>query len=44
MIAERMRKECPVFVQGTRDRHKMVESVVDIIRRVEEDSSGVDEQ
>jgi len=44
MMAERVRKECPTFVERTRDRHMMVESIMDIIKRVENDSSGVDEQ
>jgi len=37
MMAERVRKECPTFIE-------MVESIMDIIHRVEEDSSGVDDQ
>ena len=44
MMAEQVRKECPTFIKRTRDRHMMVESIMDIIKRVEDDSSGVDEQ
>ena len=44
MMAERVRKECPTFIEKPRQRHQMVESIMDIIHRVEEDSSGVDEQ
>jgi len=44
MMAERVRRECPTFIEKPRHRHQMVESIMDIIHRVEEDSSGVDEQ
>jgi len=44
MMAERMRRECPTFIEKPRQRHEMVESIMDIIHRVEEDSSGVEEQ
>ena len=40
----RMMAECPTFIEKPRQRHMMVESIMDIIHRVEEDSSGVDEQ
>ena len=44
MMAERMRRECPTFIEKPSQRHEMVESIMDIIHRVEEDSSGVEEQ
>jgi len=44
MMAERVRKECPTFIEEPQQRHLMVESIMDIIQRVEEDSSGVDDQ
>jgi len=44
MMAERLRRECNTFIEKPRQRHEMVESIMDIIHRVEEDSSGVEEQ